>query len=354
MIQITKVTKEQAKLRLALAGPSGSGKTYSALSIATAMGGKICLFDTEYGSAAKYANLFDFDGALIEKDYHPDRFVEAIKAAETAGYDIVIVDSLSHAWNGPGGVLELVTAATKRKNGNSYAAWDDVTPIYRRLIHSIMSSRCHVIVGLRAKQDYLQEKDTQGRTQIRKVGMAPEIREGFAYEMDIEGLLDIDHCLVIGKTRCETLDGKIFTKPGKEFADIVTAWLSDGAPATEEPTEPVVIAPVKSVPEPEPVAVVATKAPPEAQLATPENSHVKQRREATEKWMTEVQPQLKSWDLKFSDLPFLKLPAGKPSAETIILACMAWSTGIPPSKTPGAYLLDLAHDIVKARDETAA
>ena len=235
---IQRVTKEQARLRLGLSGPSGSGKTWTALSIAKFMGGKTCLFDTEYGSASKYASDFEFDGALIEKDYHPERYIEALKEAEAAGYDNVILDSLSHGWNGPGGVLELVSAATKRKGGNSYAAWDDVTPIYRRLIHSIMGSRCHVIVTLRAKQDYLQEKDANGRTQIRKVGMAPEIREGFSYEMDIEGLLDIDHNLIIGKTRCAALDGKVFNKPGKEFADIVKHWLNDGAPATEKAVDP--------------------------------------------------------------------------------------------------------------------
>ena len=234
---IQRVTKEQARLRLGLSGPSGSGKTWTALSIAKFMGGKTCLFDTEYGSASKYASDFEFDGALIEKDYHPERYIEALKEAEAAGYDNVILDSLSHGWNGPGGVLELVSAATKRKGGNSYAAWDDVTPIYRRLIHAIMGSRCHVIVTLRAKQDYLQEKDANGRTQIRKVGMAPEIREGFSYEMDIEGLLDIDHNLIIGKTRCAALDGKVFNKPGKEFAEIVKHWLNDGAPATEKTEE---------------------------------------------------------------------------------------------------------------------
>lgn len=237
-IEIRKVTKEKARLRLALSGPSGAGKTYSALSIAKAMGGRICLFDTEYGSAAKYASEFEFDGGLIQNDYHPDKYIEAIRAAEASGYDIIILDSLSHAWNGPGGVLELVSAASKRKGGNSYAAWDDVTPIYRRLIHTIMGSKCHIIVTLRAKQDYLQEKDSNGRTQIKKVGMAPEIREGFSYEMDIEGLLDIDHALIIGKTRCPALDGKVFTKPGAEFAAIVKTWLEDGAPAPERITVP--------------------------------------------------------------------------------------------------------------------
>jgi len=235
---IGEVTREQAKLRLALSGPSGAGKTYTALNIATHMGGRICVFDTEYGSAAKYSSgkPFRFSGDTIEGNYHPQKYLDKLAEAVADNFDIVIFDSLSHAWNGPGGILEIVSNETKRRNGNSYAAWDYATPIYRSLIHGLLAAKCHVIVTLRAKQDYVQEKNEKtGRTDIRKVGMAPEIRDGFSYEMDIEGLLDIDHNFIVGKTRCEEIDGRVFHKPGKELADILMGWLNDGAPAVEKP-----------------------------------------------------------------------------------------------------------------------
>lgn len=236
-MSFVKATKAQAKLRLALQGPSGGGKTYSALAIACALGDRVAVIDSEHGSAAKYADKFSFDTAPVTDDYNPNRYIDLMKQAAEAGYDVLVVDSLTHAWNGPGGFLDLVDQECKRMLGkgqkaDSFAAWKNVTPVYNRLIQAILSCKAHVICTLRAKQEYEKTKDDNGRVQVKKVGMAPEIRDNFQYELDIEGMLDMDHNLVIGKTRCPALDGKVFNKPGKEFAAIVKSWLSDGAEVT--------------------------------------------------------------------------------------------------------------------------
>ena len=118
-----KATKTQSKLRLALYGVSGSGKTYSALSIASGLGGRIAVIDTERGSASKYASRFDFDVLDMQPPFSPAAYVNAIKAAEGEGYDILIIDSLTHAWSGTGGALEMVDNAAKRNAGNTYYAW---------------------------------------------------------------------------------------------------------------------------------------------------------------------------------------------------------------------------------------
>src|SRR4051794_18011129 len=94
-----RATKRQARLRLALIGPAGSGKTFTALAIATALGSRVALLDTERGSASKYSDLFTFDTCELEI-HHPQRYIDAISAAEAADYDVLIIDSLSHAWNG--------------------------------------------------------------------------------------------------------------------------------------------------------------------------------------------------------------------------------------------------------------
>lgn len=212
-------------------GPSGSGKTMTALSVATNMAEKVALIDTEHGSASKYADQFKFDTVSVTGDYHPDNFIKLLREASEAGYDVVVADSLTLFWNGPGGFLELVDDEAKKIRGNSYAAWKAVTPIYNRLVQSILSAPCHVIVTLRAKQDFLQEKDEQtGKTKIVKVGMAAEMRDSFAYEADIEGLMDYEHNFIVGKTRCRDIDGKVFKKPGKDLAEILKRWLSDGEP----------------------------------------------------------------------------------------------------------------------------
>jgi hypothetical protein len=235
-----KATKRKAKLRMSIHGPSGSGKTRSALEIARGLGAKIALLDTESGSASKYADIVDFDVEEVTGNYHPKHAIRVMEEAAAGGYDVLIIDSLSHFWNGMGGFLELVDEEVKKQRargakGDSFAAWKEIDPIYRRLIGAILACPTHVIVTMRAKQEYVKEQDDRGKTSIRKVGMAPEMRDAAQYEFDVEGMLDIDHNLVIGKTRCDELDGKVFHKPGREVADILNRWLSDGAPAADAP-----------------------------------------------------------------------------------------------------------------------
>lgn len=229
-------TKKQAKLRMALIGPSGSGKTYTALSIASALvpGGTIAVIDTERGSASLYAgDPFTFLHGELVDNYHPDRFVEAIKAAETAGVDVLIIDSISHEWNGPGGCLDLVEKFKSKYGGNKFAAWGDVTPIHDRLLDTINASRMHIIATMRAKTQYILIDDDKGRQKPQKVGMGPIQRDGAEYEFGIIGELDQDNTLVITKTRCSALNGGIFRKAGADVADILSAWLTDGAPTPE-------------------------------------------------------------------------------------------------------------------------
>jgi hypothetical protein len=236
--QFKKATKEQAKLRLALHGPSGAGKTYSGLSIATHLiepGQRVALLDTERGSASKYAHKFDFDVVEVSDDYHPRKCIDVIAAAAADGnYGAIVIDSGTHFWNGAGGFLNLVDAEAKRaaaKGGkfDTFGAWKAVDPIYQALVLAITSAPIHVIMTLRAKQAY-EKVEENGRNKIQKVGMAPQMRDDFQYEFDVEGMLNLEHELVIGKTRCELLDGKVYPKPGKNFAETIKTWLNDGAP----------------------------------------------------------------------------------------------------------------------------
>ena len=227
-----KAVKHEAKLRLAIAGPSGGGKTYTALAIGTELG-KVAVVDTEHGSAAKYADIFEFDTLELGAPFHPDRFTEAVKAAAEGGYDVVVLDSLSHAWNGAGGALELVEQFSKKYRGNSYAAWGDVTPIQNRLIEAIVGSPIHVIATMRSKQDYILV-ERNGKQAPQKVGMAPVQRDGFEYEFDVFLDMDIDNNAVVSKTRCPALTGKVIAKPGANVAETLREWLS-GAPAPVKP-----------------------------------------------------------------------------------------------------------------------
>lgn len=234
-MQFRKATKKQSKLRLALVGPSGSGKTYTALSIAKGLGQRIAVVDTERGSASKYADLFSFD-ALDLESFSPQMCIDAIHAAAKAGYDVLVIDSLSHFWMGSGGALEQVdNIAKKSQSRNSYTAWRDVTPLHNAMIDAIIRAPLHVIATMRAKTEYVMEKDDRGKTVPRKVGIQPVQRDGMDYEFDVVGDVNENHELIIGKTRCPALADRVFKKAGADVATILTGWLTDGAEATPAP-----------------------------------------------------------------------------------------------------------------------
>lgn len=234
-MEFRKATKRQAKLRLALIGPPGSGKTYSGLTIATNLGQRVGLIDTEHGSASKYADLFSFE-ALELGSFHPKTYIEAIRAAERAGFDVLVVDSLSHAWSGKDGALEQVDrAAARSKSGNSFAAWREVTPLHNELVEALVGCKTHLIVTMRSKVEWVLDEDDRGKKVPRKVGMAPVQRDGVEYEFDVCGDLDQSNRLVISKSRCPAPSGGVFTRPGKDVADVLRTWLDAGEapPATE-------------------------------------------------------------------------------------------------------------------------
>ncbi len=223
-----KAVKSESKLRLALVGPAGSGKTYTALTLATHLAGNggVAVVDTEHGSASKYADVFEFDVAEMHPPYHPDKYVAAIKEAEQAGYDVIILDSLSHAWSGEGGLLDIVEEISRRmRNPNSFAAWKDATPIHNRLVEAILGAGLHVIITMRAKTEYVIQADEKGRQVPKKVGMAPVQRDGMEYEADIVMEMDIDNNAIVTKSRCPELAGRVFAKPGADVAAILARWL---------------------------------------------------------------------------------------------------------------------------------
>jgi ABC-type dipeptide/oligopeptide/nickel transport system ATPase component len=221
----TKATKTQARLRLALCGPSGSGKTYSALEIAKHLGTPIAVVDSEHGSASKYADRFDFDVCNLT-DFHPSRYLEAIKAAGEAGYKVIVIDSLSHAW-----FAELELA------GKSFDGWKTVRPLERALIDAMLASPAHIIATMRTKTEWVMEEyvNKQGKTcsAPKRVGTAPIQASGIEYEFDLAGEIDLNHLLTISKSRCPALSNSTHLNPGKELADTMLRWLTEGAPAPE-------------------------------------------------------------------------------------------------------------------------
>lgn len=252
-----KAVKSRKKFRIALDGPAGSGKTYTALALACALGQRVCLIDTERGSASMYADLFDFD-TFEPETHHPRQYIDAIKSAAQAGYDVIIVDSLSHAWCGKDGALELVDkAAKKTTSGNSFAAWRDVTPLHNELVDTILTSPAHIICTMRSKMEYILEEVTRnGKTSKvpTKVGMAPVQRDGVEYEFDLICDLNLNHDLSVSKSRLASVDGMVVNRPGADFAGHLIEWLKSGVEETPKsqvtPTKDVENSPASGASEP--------------------------------------------------------------------------------------------------------
>lgn len=197
-MNLIQAKRANSKMRLALHGPSGSGKTYSAIQLAKGLSnnGKIAVIDTEAGSSELYSDLGDFQVLKLTEPYTPEKFIEAIKICEEANCDVIIIDSLSHAWEGNGGVLEL----HGQMPGNSFANWSKVMPRHNSLMQGILRSSAHTIVTLRAKQDYLVDQST-GKMTIQKVGLKPVQKEGIDYEFTLALDIDINHKARASKDR---------------------------------------------------------------------------------------------------------------------------------------------------------
>ena len=227
--EIHRATKRRAKLRLGMSGPAGSGKTYSALMIASGLGGRIGMIDTEHGSGDLYADLLPegYDVLTLTPPFTPGRYVEAIHALEQAGCDVIIVDSLSHAWAGEGGSLDR-QGKIADKSGNSWQAWRQVTPEHNALVEALLQSPSHIIATMRAKTEYVQEKDERtGKNVVRKVGLAPVMRDGIEYEFTVFLEIDMQHQAFVGKDRTRLLDGTIF-KPSRDTGEQLLGWLNAG------------------------------------------------------------------------------------------------------------------------------
>lgn len=230
-----KAERKRIFVKMALCGVSGSGKTYSALLLAQGLGGKIAMIDTENGSGELYSDLCEYDAAQLEPPFSPMKFINAIKEAEAEGYNVLIIDSLSHAWSGQGGILDMVDkkSATSR-SGNSFTAWRDVTPEHNKLVDAILQCRMHVIVCMRSKTAYEMQENEKGKKTPVKVGLAPIQRDGMEYEFTI--VFDIDrgkHYALASKDRTGLFE-KTIDVITPATGELIRKWVEGGVEVSVE------------------------------------------------------------------------------------------------------------------------
>ena len=247
-----KAHRAQSRLRIALFGPSGSGKTLSALVLAASIAkfeaerrgekgcGKVAVIDTENGRASLYVGHeslppgFVFDTVRIKAPFTPERYVKYIEGAALEKYDVVVVDSVSHAWAGKGGMLDQKDQAS----GNNFTAWRKVSKQHQRLVDALVQTDVHMVATCRTKTAYeMVDDQTTGKKSVKKIGTAPVFREGLEYEFVLCWELDMDHVANPTKDNTsmfDTPDGKICEIISNMHGSRMIKWLYDHAPSEED------------------------------------------------------------------------------------------------------------------------
>ncbi len=241
-MQLRKAARQKAKIRLGLSAASGGGKTISALLIAYGITGdwdKIALIDTENGSADLYANhklpngttIGEFQVLPFSGPYPPEKYIEAITACEQAGVEVIIIDSITHEWDGEGGILRIADGMT----GDSFSKWKVLTPRHQAFIDKILKSTCHIITTVRRKQEFAMIKDeTSGKNRVEKLGLKEITRDGFDYELTVNLELDQNHNTTVGKDRTGLFAGKPSFIPGEATGRLILEWCESGADLAEQ------------------------------------------------------------------------------------------------------------------------
>ena len=234
-MKITTAQRKRAKIRLSIQGPSGSGKTFSSLLIAKGLvsdWSKICVIDTENHSADLYSHLGDYNVLTLGKPFTPEAYIQAIELCETSGMKAIIIDSLSHEWEGEGGILDIHSSMV----GNSFTNWSKVTPRHNALVQRILQSDCHVIATFRTKQDYVLS-DKNGKMVPEKVGLKSVTKDGMDYEFTTVFDLDIHHNATCTKDRT-SMFGQIPIKLTESTGKSILQWCEGTELTMEETFEP--------------------------------------------------------------------------------------------------------------------
>ena len=225
-MQLQTASRKKAKIKMALQGPSGSGKTKSALLIAYGLCGsweKIGVIDTENRSADLYADLGPYNVLPVTPPFTPERYIEAINVCLNAGMQVIVVDSVSHEWEGIGGILETHSGML----GNSFTNWAKLTPRHNAFVQTLLQADVHIIGTIRTKQEYvLSEKN--GKQVPEKLGMKGITREGMDYEFTVVLDLDITLHARVSKDRTQLFFGKPEFIPTVDTGAKILKWCNQG------------------------------------------------------------------------------------------------------------------------------
>lgn len=222
-----RATRRAVRLKLAIQGPSGSGKSLGALALAAGLaeGGKVAVIDTENGSASLYGDRYVFDTLDLSPPYLTKKYLDAIEQAVEGGYKVLVIDSISHQWDGDGGILQRKDEADTRPNTNHWTNWGPFTKEHNRFRATLLSAPLHIIATMRSKMAYTQSEGTGGKKKIEKLGLQPLQREGMEYEFAVTWDVGMDHMAAGSKDRTG-LFGEPCDLTNKNVAKRLLEWLA--------------------------------------------------------------------------------------------------------------------------------
>jgi hypothetical protein len=225
MTQLRKATRSKAKIRLGLSSVSGGGKTYSAILIAKGMYPltKVAIIDTEEGSADLYADMGDYNVLTLKAPFTPEKYIKAIDECVAANMELIIIDSITHEWDGKGGCLEIQQAL-----GGEYRHWASVTPRHQAFVNAITQCPVHVITTVRRKQDYEIVQKSNGKSGVNKLGLKEVTRDGFEYELTANLEIEMNHHATASKDRTGLFMGKPAFIPSEETGRMIMEWCEAG------------------------------------------------------------------------------------------------------------------------------
>ncbi len=235
-LSLQRAERKRVFLRLNLSAPSGAGKTYSALRMAYGLCGdwsRIAVIDTENGSASLYSHLGEFNTIDLAAPFSPERYIQAIDLCLKAGMQVIILDSSSHEWSGPGGCLESNDAlAAAKYKGNTWSAWNETTPRHDQFVQKVLQADAHIITCTRSKMETVMGEGKK----VHKVGMKDIQREGWEYELTVSLNIDRDtHMAIVSKDRTNLFEGRppfiITEDTGREIKE----WCEKGIAPKPEP-----------------------------------------------------------------------------------------------------------------------
>lgn len=224
-VTFKQATRQAAYLRIGVQGPSGAGKTLGALALAAGLaeGERFAVIDTENGSASLYADRYGFDVLEVTAPYLTSKYQEAVEAAVTLKYPVIVIDSISHQWDGNGGILQR-KEETDARGGNHFSNWAPFTKEHNKFRSLILEAPIHLVATMRSKMAYAQEGEGR-QTKIKKLGLQPIQRDGMEYEFTVAFDVQMDHRATASKDRTSLFTEGVHDLTDKTTAAKLLKWL---------------------------------------------------------------------------------------------------------------------------------